>query len=327
MEEIFKIEELSELERFLKNKHTDEFREHLFQEFLKYSNYKNATEWNRAVKICECFAIIGWGKYEALQASKGQFFNGNPNTKFYNKFYELRFVDAIWSKRKSGYTMEQGRTSYFQSPDDSANSSNLWNHKVVEDIQDLKLVNQRNWIPFNPILIKRSIGNCYENSKLFIERFEKELQPELDRKMKPESYGRAVNQLVFNCSFSFYDNYHCKTNYVIADENLKLKKKDFRVELSKMFSKKEIDDNGYYLRNRFEFGPFQSKTGRMKTNINFEKEFSELSFIDHKITFSKHLIKALKVVIAKLKKKKLEYDFDLMFDDFQTIINTWLLVD
>ncbi|GHV01936.1 hypothetical protein AGMMS49521_2970 [Campylobacterota bacterium] len=59
-----------------------EIREKLFDEFLRYAEYKNASEWNRAVRLCECLAIIGWGTHEALQAGRGKFYNGNPETAF-----------------------------------------------------------------------------------------------------------------------------------------------------------------------------------------------------------------------------------------------------
>ena len=41
--------------------------------------------------------------------------------------------------------------------------------------------------------------------------------------MRPEIYGRAINRIIINCSYSYYDHDHCKTNYIIADEKLKLK--------------------------------------------------------------------------------------------------------
>ena len=59
----------------------DELRENLFGEFLKYADYKNAAEWNKAVRICECLAIIGWGSHEALEAIREIFYNGTGKLK------------------------------------------------------------------------------------------------------------------------------------------------------------------------------------------------------------------------------------------------------
>lgn len=99
-QKIFEIEDLKELEEFLQSQsEIEQLRERLFAEFLKYADYKNAGEWNKAVRLCESLAIIGWGNHEPVEALRGQFFNGNPATCFQNKFGETRFVDAIWSKR------------------------------------------------------------------------------------------------------------------------------------------------------------------------------------------------------------------------------------
>ena len=325
MERIFEIKDLKALEDFLQSQTgAEQLCERLFAEFLKYANYKNAEDWNKAVRLCECLAIIGWGTHEPLEALRGQFFNGNPMTCFFNKFGEPRFVDAIWSKRIKGFTMEQGRTGYWFSPDAPEQKQSVSReYEVKEDIQDLKLESQRNWIPKNPVWINRTISNCYENSKAVIESVEEELQPELNRRMRPEKYGRAINQIIINCSYSYYDHDHCKTNHIIADEKLKLKQKDFYPTLLTMFTRQEIEKNGYYLRNRFEFGPFRADTGKIRIGLNLEKEFSELSHAQQKLKFSEYILFALNHIIDKLKKKKLDYDFDLMLEDFNSILTEW----
>ncbi|RZJ48178.1 MAG: hypothetical protein EOO44_21445, partial [Flavobacterium sp.] len=278
MQDIFNIERLDKLEEYLTEQNQESLRESLIKELLLCADYKNATDWNKAVKICESLTIIGWGEYEPVEAVRGKFFNGNPNTFFINKFRTPRFVDAIWSKRKEGYTMEQGRTTYHESPLVSGKKTILNEYPVAEDIQDLTLNTQRNWIPRNPILITRSISNCYESSEAVIESIEKDLQPELDLKMGPEKYGTVINKIIINCSYSF-DDYGCKTNYIIAEEKLNLKQKDFYPELLKIYSKKEIESNGYFLRNRYEYGNFKADTGKIEVKIHFEKELSELNFI------------------------------------------------
>ena len=90
-QKIFEIEDLKELEEFLQSQsEIEQLRERLFAEFLKYADYKNAGEWNKAVRLCESLAIIGWGNHEPVEALRGQFFNGNPATCFQNKFGETR---------------------------------------------------------------------------------------------------------------------------------------------------------------------------------------------------------------------------------------------
>ena len=87
MNEIYAINDLSELENFLHSQNfIEKLREKLFAEFLKYADYKSVSEWNKAVRLCECLAVIGWGNHEPVEASRGVFFNGNPRTFFCNRF-------------------------------------------------------------------------------------------------------------------------------------------------------------------------------------------------------------------------------------------------
>jgi hypothetical protein len=321
MNEIFLIESLDELNNILSKHDADEIREVLFAEFLKYADYKNVTQWNKAVRLCECLAIIGWGKHEPLQAVRCMFFNGNPMTCFYNKFKEPRFVDAIWSKRKSGFTMENDRTSYYYSPDVPNKQTITWEYPVVECIEETKLADQRNWIPCGPVYISRTILNCYENSKDVIESIKHDLLTNLNMQMTPEKYGNTIKYIQFRLDFSYYDHDHCKTNHIIADPKLNLKQKDFYPVLLTMYSKKEIEKEGYYLVNRYEYGNFRD--GVFRVHINFEKELSEMEHRQQKQKISFHIEEALSVVIDKLKKKKLAYNFDLMQSDFLKIINHW----
>jgi hypothetical protein len=325
MTEIYQIDDLKKLEVFLKSvKDADKLRKMLFKEFLKYADYKNVTDWNKAVKLCESLAIIGWGNYEPIEALKGKYFNGNPMTFFINKFGECRFVDAIWSKRTTGYTMEEGRTSYHFSPNQIDNKQTLlWNYETKEYIQDVKFKSQSNWIPKNPIWFERTISNCYENSKEVIESIKKDLQFDLNEKMRPEKYGNTINRIVINHCHSFYDNANCKENFLITESEIKLSSQKAWEDLHKMFPKSEIKKHGYLLRNRFEYGPFRSDTGRINITIYLERAFSRLSHQEQKEKFSEYVLIGLNTLISKLKKKKVNYDFDLMLEDFSIIIEKW----
>lgn len=315
LERIYEIDDLRSLREFLSG--IDGVRELLLTEFQRYSRYQNATEWNIAVRLCECLAIVGWGDREPLEAVKGVSFNGRPNTFFVNRNAEPRFLDAVWSSRSSGVAID-GRLSFFH----DGSGSPIPIGEETGEPQPYLLATQRNWIAKNPIFITRGLANCYENSKAVIDSLEKELKPELNVRMRPELYGAAINRIVLNCSFSFYDNYHCKTNYIIADDSLKLKQMDFYSALLGMFSQKEIDDNGYYLRNRFTYGPFRSSTGMMRVGIVFEKEFSEQSPRRQKQVLSEYLIQAVRQCGRRLR-RKIDYDFELMEADFSAILQEW----
>lgn len=322
LSQIFDIDDLQQLREYLTAiSDSEQLRARLFAEFLKYSRYRNAEEWNRAVRLCECLAVVGWGSHEPLEAIRGTYFNGNPNTFFINRNATPRFMDAVWSKRKDGIAVDFGSSSYHDSPY-VPTAGHPVSGDVIGEIQQAKLCGQRNWIPKNPICITRGLANCYENSKALIASLENELKPTLNQRMRPELYGNAINRIILNCSFSFYDNYHCKTNYIIADESLGLTQKDFYSALLGMFSKKEIEDNGYYLRNRFAYGPFRSETGIMRVGIVLEKEFSELSTLGQKRVLSEYFLQAVGKCAKRLS-KKLDYDFGLMTADFSVILKEW----
>lgn len=320
--QIYDIADLQQLKEYLAAlADHDSVRTYLFDEFLKYSRYRNAAEWNMAVRICECLAIVGWGRHEPVEAVRGTYFNGNPNTFFVNRNAIPRFWDAVWSKRKDGLAIDFGSSHYHESPD-VATISQAVSECAIGKTQRAILNSQRNWIPKNPICITRGIANCYESSKTLIDSIEKELQPSLNERMRPDFYGNALNRIILNCSFSFYDGYHCKTNYIIADEALGLKQKDFYPALLAMFSEKEIEDNGYYLRNRFTYGPFRSDTGVTRVGIVLEKEFSEMSTLRQKLVLSEYFLQAVGCCAKRLC-KKIDYDFVLLTADFSAILEEW----
>ena len=160
MTEIYTIDDLKDLKLFLESQsNKDKLRENLFAEFLRYADYKNVSEWNKAVRLSESLAIIGWGNYEPLEALRGMYFNGNPMTFFLNKFGECRFVDAIWSKRTTGFTMEQGRTSYHFSPN-QIDKKQLENSEKHESSEKMLTDNYLTPGKINNLLLTKAIANA-----------------------------------------------------------------------------------------------------------------------------------------------------------------------
>lgn len=318
LEQIYEIENLAELEIFLRAQDQILIRERLLGEFDRYAFYKNASEWNRAVKICECLAIIGWGERESLEALRGKLYNGYAMTYFLNVHGEPRFVEATWSKRKTGLSMQDGDAFFHESPDAAGKTLS---RPVKEDIQDIKLNSQRNWIAKNPVRITRAISNCYENSRAVIESLFLDLQPALNAKMRPQIYGSAINYIKLRCAFSFSDH-GCKTNYVIAPDKPKLSSQRAWELIHEMMSEEERRAGGYYLRNRFEYAPFRKDTGKTGAQIYFEREFSELSHAEQKQKIGEYFLTALKQIARK--QSKLEYDFAAMIEDFSKILGEWV---
>lgn len=321
---IFEAETIADIRGIISSEpNVDSLRESLYLEFLKYTTYSCAVEWNRAVRLCECLAVTGWGDHEALEAVCGVYFNGNPETFFVNRHGEVRFLSCVWSKRKDGFVIDP-TLSFIHSADGISDSPAPLSPDAVNsaETQNLKLASQRNWIAKNPICITRGLANCYENSKPLIDSMENRLKPMLSQHMRPELYGAALNRIILNCSFSFFDNDHCKTNYIIADPSLKLKQKDFYGVLLTMFSQEEIERQGYYLRNRFSYGPFRSDTGCTRIGIVFEKEFSQLPHSCQKEQLSTCLLQAVRHTASRLR-SKLDYNFDAMTADFAEILDQW----
>ncbi|WP_295150720.1 hypothetical protein [Campylobacter sp.] len=317
LERIYEIENLAELEIFLRAWDRILIRERLLGEFDRYAFYKNASEWNRAVKICECLAIVGWGERESLEALRGKFYNGQPATYFLNAHGEARFVEAYWSKRKTGLTMQDGDTIFHAGPDTAGKTLA---RPVKEDICDLKLNSQRNWIAKNPVRITRAISNCYESSRAVIESLFEDLQPALNAKMCPKIYGCAINYIKLCCAFSF-DDEHCRTNYIIAPDKPRLSSQRAWELRREMMSEEEQRAGGYFLRNRFEYSPFRKSTGKTGALIHFEREFSELAPMEQKRKMGEYFLTALKQIAQK--QSKLEYDFAAMIEDFSKILSEW----
>jgi hypothetical protein len=268
-------------------------------------------------------AIIGWGNHEPVEAVRGIAVNGNPSTFFVNKFRKRRFVAADWSKRKLGLTMMPGRTDYYCSPDLPERPGQVSRqYEVTESIQDVQLASQRNWIEKNPIWVHRWTSNCYPQSKEFAEAVDDELQSALDGQMATESYGRAINRMYLSYSLSYSDP-GVKQNHIILDDEGRFSTTELYKRLRTMYSAAEIKENGYYLRQRYEFGNFRKASGQIKVAIHFPKEFSMQSTATQKREFANHLTTALDGAIARIKKHKLNYDFDEMRSDFENIVRGW----
>lgn len=327
-DDIYAIGTLDELERYLLDSSVDidNFREELFGEFLKYADYSTVSEWNRAVRICECLAVIGWGNHEPVEALVGTYVNGASNTYFLTAAGDARFVNAVWSKRINGLVIDAHRTGFYASPDDPMSRETvLYGYGSACEVEDAGLMSQRNWISKNPVWITRTLDNCYPGSRAVIDSIDRELQPMLDNCMRPELYGRAVSRIIINCAYSFYDDFHCKTNYIIADDGLRLKQDELYGELLTMFTSEEIERQGLYLRKRFDIGPFRRDTGKVRVNIVFEKEFSDRPHYEQKQIMSRYFVQALERIASRVS-SKIRYDFTLMISDFRRILDDWLLL-
>ena len=311
--QIFGLDSLAELSDFLLNIEDQEaLCKYLHSEFMAHVNYTTPQEWNRAVRLCECLAIIGWGESEAVEAHVGKYFNGYPNTFFATADNKVRYLDAVWQQKDGGTAIDRDR-SFF---------NGVQGHEIKAVVcEKVKLNSQRNWIAKPPVMITRTLDNCYPGSRKVVDSLDKELNPLLFKQMPGDRYGSAINRIYIICSMSFYDNEHCKTNYVIADEDLRLRKSDYYPTLLKLYSEAEIEEEGLYLRPRYEIGPLRKDTGKINIKIVLEKEFSTLSEKEQKLRMSEYFVTSI-MRIAK-RYGKLDYKWELLIEDFRRALELW----
>lgn len=311
--EIESAESLEELTECLNRAdNIDSLREKLHAEFMNSANYSTPAQWNRAVRLCECLAIIGWGSHEAVEAHADRYFNGYPNTFFITPDNDVRYLDAVWFRRDGGIVIDTHASTLH----------NMEGSEINPQVcQEVKLHSQRNWLPKCPVQIVRSIENCYPGSRPVQDSIRQELNPMLFRSMRPELYGSSLNRILIYCGMSFDDGNHCKTNHIIADEALKLRKSEYYTELLKHFSEEEIEREGLFMCPRYDIGPFRKDTGRVYATVYFEKEFSELPEHEQKLRMSEYFLTVIKRIAAR--RKNTDYDFGLLAEDFKEILDRW----
>ncbi|MDE6286321.1 MAG: hypothetical protein K2L99_04940 [Muribaculaceae bacterium] len=177
--------------------------------------------------------------------------------------------------------------------------------------------------PLAPIAIVRTLDNCYPGSRGVLDSITDVLNPRLAVELLPAQYGRdALRQIVINTAMSFYDDYHCKTNYVIADETLKLRRCEYHDLLRNAFEEHVIEREGLFLRPRYQIGPLNSRTGLIYVTIVFEKAFSFLPEREQKQVMSGYFLTAVERIARR--KKKLDYDFPRLICDFKRVLDWWI---
>lgn len=317
LNQIYAVQNLYELQGLLlSQENTDELREILFQEFLRYADYTCVSEWNRAVRLSECLAIIGWGNHEALEAHRGRFINGDPETVISNGKGDARFVKAFWSEGKYGLIMRTDVCWFYASPDDPLGRESTEHYPINPIKENLKLETQRNWICKNPIYIHTGWISHFPKSTPVLQSIDMELQPMLDENMRPWLYGNIFNLIHILLFFSSRVSL-----YKIVDDDVKLNRKGWNK--IREFNWKKMKFEEKTLSHRYEIGPYRTATGKVNASICFEREFSEMPSKKQKEVLANHFIYVLEK-IKERRQKKSNYNFDLMLADFKGILEQWV---
>jgi len=320
IDHIFEIKSLDALAEYLQASSPRRTRQQLAKLFFQNVFYRNVTQWNRVVRLCEALTIVGWGDLEPVQAVRTTYYNGFPWTILYNQFAERRYVEACWCMRREGYMMAENSV-VFHGSDDLPRELSKKGFVPTQEQEDGVFTTQKNWIARSPIWIGQTVVNCYDSSNAFVTSVWK-LRDTLFHEMRPEVYGRAIDQLCFYFHLSYRDP-DCGTNYVIQPEERELDDAERQRRLRKLYSVNEIKKMSYELVPRYFFRPFRTDQGQMNISMHLTKEFSEQTTRLQKREFAELLSKAIDEVVTRLRKKRLEYDLDTMRTDADRIIQEW----
>ena len=322
IDQIFEIRSLDALAKLLQALPPRRTQQQLTKLLFENVPYRNVTQWNRVVRVCEALTIVGWGELEPVQAVRDKYYNGFPWTMLVNRCGERRYVEAMWSKRRDGYLMVEDSVILHGS-DDLPGTLSQQDVMTTGEPQNEVLATQQNWISRSPIRIGQTVVNCYDSSKDFVITVAK-LRDKLLHEMRPEVYGRAIDQLCFYFHTS-YRGPGCATNFVIQSDDKLLNDGDRQRQLRKLYSADEIKTMGYQLVPRYLFRPFRAVAGQMNISIHLTKEFSEQTTRSQRLEFADLLSTAIDEVVTKLRKKRLLYDLDTMRIDAAKIIQAWAM--
>ncbi len=181
----------------------------------------------------------------------------------------------------------------------------------------------RNWIPKNPIRLYQWLDSSDAATRQLVDAINDQLVPALDRQMKPDVYGSAIDQIWID--FSFCTNQRgCTENFVVIDDDARLSSVELHKRLLKMYPAAQIRRENLFLRKRFDYGGFQADKGTMKVTLHFPRELNAQSFPAQQREFAQHLSTAVAGVIERLDGRGIDYDFSKMQRDFEVALQSWL---
>ncbi|GHT78547.1 hypothetical protein FACS189464_2180 [Bacteroidia bacterium] len=284
-EQIYQMEELSQLEEFVKTLDENLLRENLVKEYFRLTEYRDANEWNRLVRICEVFSIIGWGNLERVDAKCVKALN-QWLTELTNKQKETRFLQGHWVKRKNGYVLFN--PCYFYSPDRPEKASIDWESypKQAEIECDVPyLAKQRNKQKVNPISFGGIFvsGSKVKSNMLF--PLLRALRILFDNNLKPDLYGEGLNSI--------------DIRYLTVEE----KSED---------------------KTHFECGIYYPKNSTYRCDIFFGNDYASFSEQERKEQIKQLVFEVLQDVKARITKRKLNYNIDLLTKDAAIEIEKWI---
>ncbi len=293
---MYECETIDELKTYIETQPNTELRTALLNEFDKLENYKNIMEWNKLVHICEALAILGWGEREALEAIAHKWINGSYYTRISNSYFEYK-VEQGWKKQKETFVLDQegaDKTDYGIS----------------------KFASQRNKLPKSPIRWIRS-GNYQKSLQPFIDSLE-ELAEKMIREIRPELYGDDFSHIRFNLYFSHHD-----------DKSPSVRYEYFHSEDDVPNDMKGTTNPGgmpaYVIRPKFKIGRLATKENELRLLVTryYTRKFGYLELNQQKQILKEDFFEVIDVLADKLKKKRIQYNTELLKSDINNMFQTW----
>ncbi|UOO90173.1 hypothetical protein LVJ82_04065 [Vitreoscilla massiliensis] len=124
--------ELTELAAYVQAQEPTALRATLLQQFHELKSYRNASEWNRLVRVCECLRIIGWGEAEPVEALAQVWLNGAWYTRLQNSAFA-----CVAGGEEQEWRIRHGVQVLAAQPDSDGDCA--------------KLASQRNPLPKSPL--------------------------------------------------------------------------------------------------------------------------------------------------------------------------------
>lgn len=287
MNEIYNIEIIKELSLYLSKQNKEMARNWLINQFDELYHYSNINEWNKLVRVCESLKIIGWGDREPLEAKAKCWINGRYYTSLMNQYFEIKDEQG-WSKLKDTYVLENGvDLTYYVG---------------------YKLQTQRNLLPKSPIRWSKS-GNYQKSVQPLYESLDK-LKDFVVHELRPEEYGDSLSYIGMSMYFSHHD-----------DENRTVRCEYFH-------SENEVPvgfEGRYYIRPKYKWGRLVNQDGvyHIKVERYFSRSFGELPLLEQKKIIISDFLYYMQYVSDKLKKRKIEYDCNLLKRDLEKVLMKW----
>ena len=81
----------------------------------------------------------------------------------------------------------------------------------------------------------------------------------------------------------------------------------------------------YYIRPKFKIGRLSNKDGKPRLVVwrYFTRKFGELSLAEQKEIVGNDMLELIDILATKLKKKKIDYNTDLLKADMKSVLQKW----